>query len=62
MFWLRNKKIIFGYTLLTKVLTMLALTSYLEGGLLMWMMPMHLHVNQKSDCDNDDEFQPLMDF
>ena len=21
----------------------------------MWMMPMHLHVNQKSDYDDDDE-------
>ena len=27
------------------------LASYLEGGLLMWMMP--LHVNQKSDNDDD---------
>ena len=27
------------------------LASYLEGGPLMWMMPMHLHVNQKSDND-----------
>ena len=25
------------------------LASYLEGGPLMWMMPLHLHVNQKSD-------------
>ena len=24
------------------------LASYLEGGQLMWMMPLHLHVNQKS--------------
>ena len=27
------------------------LASYLEGGPLMWMMPLHLHVNQKSDYD-----------
>ena len=29
------------------------LASYLEGGLLMWMMPLHLHVNQKSYYDYD---------
>ena len=29
------------------------LASYLEGGPLIWMMPLHLHVNQKSDCDDD---------
>ena len=28
------------------------LASYLEGGPLMWMMPMHLHVNKKSDYDD----------
>ena len=28
------------------------LASYLEGGPLMWMMPLHLHVNQKSDYDD----------
>ena len=27
------------------------LASYLERGSLMWMMPLHLHVNQKSDYD-----------
>ena len=27
----------------------LQLVSYLEGGPLMWMMPLHLQVNQKSD-------------
>ena len=26
----------------------------LERGPLMWMMPLHLHVNQKSDYDDDD--------
>ena len=31
------------------------LASYLERGPLMWMM--HLHVNQKSDYDDDDEFR-----
>ena len=31
------------------------LASYLERGPLMWMMPSHLHVNQKSDYDDDDE-------
>ena len=29
------------------------LASYLERGPLMWMMPLHLHVNQKSDYDYD---------
>ena len=29
----------------------LQIASYLEGGPLMWMMPLHLHVNQKSDYD-----------
>ena len=28
------------------------LASYLERGPLMWMMPLHLHVNQKSDYDD----------
>ena len=28
--------------------------SYLEGGPLMWMLPLYLHVNQKSDYDDDD--------
>ena len=31
--------------------------SYLEGGPLMWMLPLYLHVNQKfvdDDDDNDD--------
>ena len=27
------------------------LARYLEGGPLMWMMPLQLHVNQKSDYD-----------
>ena len=27
--------------------------SYLEGGSLMWMLPLYLHVNQKSDYDDD---------
>ena len=31
------------------------LASYLERGPLMWMMPLHLHVNQKSDYDYDDD-------
>ena len=29
--------------------------SYLEGGPLPWMLPMYLHVNQKSDDDDDDD-------
>ena len=29
------------------------LASYLERGPLMWKMPLHLHVNQKSDYDYD---------
>ena len=28
--------------------------SYLERGPLMWMLPLYLHVNQKSDYDDDD--------
>ena len=28
--------------------------SYLEGEPLMWMLPLYLHVNQKSDYDDDD--------
>ena len=30
------------------------LASYLEWGPLMWMMLLHLHVNPKSDYDDDD--------
>ena len=30
------------------------LASYLEGGPLMWMMPLHLNVNQKSNYDDDE--------
>ena len=30
-------------------------TSYPERGPLMWIMPLHLHVNQKSDYDDDDD-------
>ena len=29
--------------------------SYLEGGPLMWMLPLYLHVNQKSDYAYDDD-------
>ena len=29
--------------------------SYLEGGPLMWMLPLYLHVNKKSDDDDDDD-------
>ena len=28
--------------------------SYLEGGPLMWISPLYLHINQKSDADDDD--------
>ena len=28
--------------------------SYLERGPLMWMLPLYLHINQKSDDDDDD--------
>ena len=31
---------------------MCAADSYLERGPLMWMMPLHLHVNKKSDHDD----------
>ena len=30
--------------------------SYLEEGPLMWMLPLYLHVNQKSDDDDDDDY------
>ena len=30
--------------------------SQLEGGPLMWMLPLYLHDNQKSDYDDDDSF------
>ena len=33
------------------------LASYLEGGPLMWMMPLHLHVNKKTDYDDDDSIR-----
>ena len=29
--------------------------SCLEGGPLLWIWPLHLHVNQKSDDDDDDD-------
>ena len=28
--------------------------SYLEGGPLMWMLPLYMQVNQKSDDDDED--------
>ena len=28
---------------------------YLEGGPLMWMLPLYLHVNKKSDDDDGDD-------
>ena len=31
------------------------LASYLEKGPLLWIMPLHLHFNQKSDYDYDDD-------
>ena len=34
---------------------MRAAWSYLEGGQLMWMLPLYLHINKKSDDDADDE-------
>ena len=34
---------------------MRAASQLLERGPLMWMMPLHLHVNQKSDYDDYDE-------
>ena len=36
------------------------LASYLERGPLMWMMPLHLHVNQKSDYDDDDDINSFV--
>ena len=35
------------------------LASYMDRGPLMWMMPLHLHVNQKSDYDYDDDVKLL---
>ena len=29
--------------------------SYLEGGPLMWILPLYLHVNKKSEDDDDDD-------
>ena len=29
--------------------------SYLEGGPLLWIWPLYLHVTQKSDDDDDDD-------
>ena len=29
--------------------------NYLEGGPLMWMLPLYVHVNQKSNDDDDDD-------
>ena len=35
--------------------------SYLEWGPLMWMLPLYLHVNQKSvDDDDDDGYRVMM--
>ena len=32
-----------------------AVSSYLEGGPLLWMLPLYLHVNKKSEYDDDDD-------
>ena len=32
-----------------------AASSYLEGGPLLWILPLYLHVNQKSNDDDDDD-------
>ena len=37
---------------LVRDLPWLQQASYLEGGPLMWMLPLYLHVNQKSDYDD----------
>ena len=34
--------------------------SYLEGGPLMWMLPLYLHVNQKFDDDDDDDDHKML--
>ena len=34
--------------------------SYLEGGPLLWILPLYLHVNQKSDDDDDDDDECCM--
>ena len=34
--------------------------SYLEGGPLIWMLALYLHVNQKSVVDDDDDNDDLL--
>ena len=52
----RKQPIIALYTEFETVLKFYNLkASFLEGGPLMWMMPMHLHINQKSDYDDDND-------
>ena len=29
--------------------------SYLDGGPLMWLLPLYLHINKKSNDDDDDD-------
>ena len=33
--------------------------SYLEGAPLLWILPLYLHVNQKSDYDDDSKIAPI---
>ena len=35
------------------------LASYLEGGPLMWILSLNLHINQKSSDDDDDDFNSI---
>ena len=39
---------------------MRAASQYLEGGPLLWILPLYLHINQKSDDDDDDDDQLMM--
>ena len=38
------------------------LAIFLEGGPLMWMMPLQLHVNQKSEYDDDEDNDVIRPF
>ena len=39
---------------------MRAASQYLEGGPLLWILPLYLHINQKSDDDDDDDQLMMM--
>ena len=48
----RKNFIAISFTLMTDIPgDLVQQASYLEGGPLMWILPLYLHVNQKSDYD-----------